>query len=276
MNVFKFRLQKRGNAPDEYEDAEAVDESAGRFAVADGATESSFAREWAAVLAKGFVGLPPLDRPSSWFRSSSENKRRCEVDWLPPLQDRWLNECGGRDLPWYAEMKFDQGAFATFLGIAFEQRKTRPQLEGRRSDVAIEQRKKRRRLEGRWSAVAVGDSCLFQIRNDRLLSKFPLHTSADFDNSPQLLGSRTPLEQAGKRVRVEDGRWRMGDVFMLATDALAQWFMRKNEAEETPWKLLLALKDKPQQQEAIEVWIDGLRDRHEIRNDDVTLIIIQK
>ncbi len=39
-------LPKRGNTEDEYEDAWAVDPARGRFAVADGASETSFAGRW--------------------------------------------------------------------------------------------------------------------------------------------------------------------------------------------------------------------------------------
>jgi hypothetical protein len=46
---------KHGCTTDEYEDAWAADSAAGRFAVADGASESAFALTWAGLLAEGFV-----------------------------------------------------------------------------------------------------------------------------------------------------------------------------------------------------------------------------
>lgn len=238
MDHFTFRLHKRGNAAEEYEDAAAGDPLAGRFAVADGATESSFAREWAAILADGFVAAP-LTHPRRW------------PEWLPPLQDRWRSECGGRDLPWYAEEKFAQGAFATLLGVSLEFGQAR-----------------------RWSAVAVGDSCLFQVRDDRLLS-FPLRNSAEFDNSPPLLGSRTPPDEAREREHRINGRWQPGDVLFLATDALAHWMLRQVEVKQRPWQELSSLIAEPQAESALTAWIDGLRDHQEIRNDDVTLIAIR-
>ena len=48
-----FRLQKRGNRLDEYEDACAGDATLGRFAIADGATESSFAGQWRSCWSMG-------------------------------------------------------------------------------------------------------------------------------------------------------------------------------------------------------------------------------
>jgi hypothetical protein len=48
-----FSLHKDGNRPDEYEDAFAGNPKVGRFAVADGASESSFAALWAKLLVDG-------------------------------------------------------------------------------------------------------------------------------------------------------------------------------------------------------------------------------
>src|SRR5437763_357861 len=100
MHVQRFWLPKHGNSLDEYEDAFEGDATRGRFAIADGATESSFAGCWAKLLVEGFVHSPA--QPWKW------------ADWLPPLQQRWLAEVGARPRPWYAETKFEEGAFATF------------------------------------------------------------------------------------------------------------------------------------------------------------------
>ena len=48
-----FWLPRRGNSPDEYEDAFAVDDASGRYAVADGATEGCFTGLWARLLGRG-------------------------------------------------------------------------------------------------------------------------------------------------------------------------------------------------------------------------------
>src|SRR5262249_12712246 len=91
-----FHLPKHGHRAEEYEDAHAADGEVGRFAVADGASESSYAGLWAQLLAGGFV--QDVRRP--WGRA----------DWLEPLQRRWSDEVDGVDLPWYAEVKREQGA----------------------------------------------------------------------------------------------------------------------------------------------------------------------
>src|ERR1700676_1441296 len=97
-----FCLPKRGNAEDEYEDAWAADPARGRFAVADGASESSFAGRWAQLLTGAFL----------------EAARPADVaDWVNGPRRGWAAEVMGLELPWYAEMKREQGAFATLLGL---------------------------------------------------------------------------------------------------------------------------------------------------------------
>src|SRR5437763_7927962 len=95
-------LPKRGCTEDEYEDAWAADPARGRFAVADGASETSFAGRWAQLLTEGFLTAARPPALSEWVGES----RRC-----------WSSEIMGLELPWYAEMKRDQGAFATLLGL---------------------------------------------------------------------------------------------------------------------------------------------------------------
>src|SRR5579884_1055791 len=95
-----FRVPRRGYSADEYEDACAGDDRTGRFAIADGATESSFAAAWARLLVEEFVRTP-----GPWS------------GWLPSLRRCWAADLDDRPLPWYAEAKAEEGAFATLLGV---------------------------------------------------------------------------------------------------------------------------------------------------------------
>jgi hypothetical protein len=227
-------LPKRGHSAQEYEDAFAADPVTGRFAVADGASESSYAGPWAQIVVDCFVG-----NSGAW------------TGWLPAARARWLEMFHGKELPWYAEEKFEQGAFCTVLGLNFEK-------------LAMDS-------TCRWRASAVGDSCLFQIRNDSLHRAFPLARSADFDNRPDLLGSRTRALSSPRTKRKQTtGDWLPGDLLLLMTDALAQWFLERAEAGQRPWKALQGLCSK----EELTGLIDDLRDRKAMRNDDVTLLAI--
>ena len=121
-----YRLVKHGNAEDEMEDACKLDLKQARFAVADGATESSFADLWAKLLVGGFM------------RAAGRRPRPGTLA-AAPLQKAWQEDVDARPMPWYAEDKAAQGAFSTLLGLELM------------PDYS-------------WHAVAIGDSCLFQVR----------------------------------------------------------------------------------------------------------------
>ncbi len=255
-----FRLPRQGYDLDECQDALAVDAERGRFAIADGAAESPHAALWAQLLVEEFVRQnDPLPR---W------------ANWLPSLQDRWLSairspysaflasrsssEDGGQrsaDVPWYLEPGLTQGAFATFLGLVFE--------------------------DNSWYALAVGDSCLFQVRRGELIRTFPILRAADFSNAPWLVGSRTsPIEVPHKNGLQQYGECQPGDRFWLMTDALAQWFLLQSEAGAKPWLSLEPLiypgSSDDEAQHAFAAWIEGLRNERRLRNDDVTLVAISQ
>jgi hypothetical protein len=255
-----FRLPRQGYALEECQDALAGDAERGRFAIADGAAESPYSALWAQLLVEEFVRQN--ERWPNW------------ANWLPTLQERWSAaicqpasalrpplvssaENGWRlaegGVPWYLEPGLYQGAFATFLGVVIE--------------------------EQNWFAVAVGDSCLFQVRQDELISTFPVFRAADFSNAPWLVGSRTsPSEVPYKNGLQQLGVCQPRDRLWLMTDALAQWFLIQAESGAKPWlaleSLLHASADENAAQQAFAAWIEALRATRQLRNDDVALLAI--
>ena len=233
-----FSLPKRGHSAQEYEDAFAADPKEGRFAVADGASESSFANRWAQLLVDGFIrpaGTPVL-----------------ETAWLNSLRRRWADEVDRQELPWYADEKRDMGAYATFAGLAIKQGNEGP--------------------GGRWNAWAVGDSCIFQVRKDALVQAFPMERSDSFGNHPSLICSRP--DGAEHKLKRDGARWQAGDHLYLMTDALAQWFLKQNEHAKKPWQTLDRFFTELADNAARGNWIEQQRDREAMRNDDITLVSI--
>lgn len=94
-------LPKKGNSPEEYEDAAApdtaIEEECAEFvcAIADGATETSFSRLWARLLVCG-------------YRDGKD---------LSASQEVWEERVSQKSLSWYAEQKAESGAFAALLGL---------------------------------------------------------------------------------------------------------------------------------------------------------------
>lgn len=259
-----FWAPKAGNRADEYEDAfwplHAVTRparrsgkqpaknpprrSAGpqdtrlRFAVADGATETSFAGLWARRLVRAYgEGCFSGADWDTW------------LDQLQREQAAWYGEVLQKPLPWYAEDKVREGAYAALLGLEVT-------------------------AAGEWGGVAVGDCCLLQWRGDELAAAFPAQDAAFFTSRPYLLSSNTARNEGLEdQVQRAVGQWLPGDRFALLSDALGQWALRGLEAGDPPWPALVAV-EKAGQQRAFHRWVEDLRASGSLRNDDVTALLI--
>lgn len=202
-------------------------------AIADGASEAVFAGLWARMLVEA-VGKGRLSLQSSWDST------------LAALGAEWDKEIAAKGaLPWFTEEKVHAGSFATLL--------------------ALELRAAEASNQGQWHAVAVGDSCLFQVREDQLVAAFPLEKSSAFSNRPQLIRSRRPTEQGRETAT---GLWQVGDCFYLMTDALAAWFLSTYENYGSPWKSCSDFADAA----PFANWVAARRDRGDLRDDDCTLL----
>src|SRR5262245_29036371 len=103
ISVQAFQAPKEGNTPEQCEDAFGADPARGRFAVADGASESFAAGEWARQLADGFVR-----EEGPWN------------GWLKTARSAWLAAFQGQKLSWFAETKLQEGAHAALLGLEIQ------------------------------------------------------------------------------------------------------------------------------------------------------------
>ena len=271
-----FHAPKQGNADAEYEDAfypqsvfrrELADF---RCAVADGASESAFAQQWAQILVRSFC------------------RRQMRLTRLGKV---WQRLVKGRPLPWYLERKIGHGAHATFLGLSVRDSGVRAANgeqapEGAHAAAVSAQQwmPQLAALEatpnghgGRWRALAVGDSCLFHVRGDELLAVGPVSSSQAFDNTPHLLSSRNPglIKRSADRVTIFEGTWRPKDRFYLATDAMAQWLLREQEADRLPWEFLRALDNEGEVTKPFDQLVKQMRAEHNLHNDDTTLLRVE-
>lgn len=250
MNLISqgFWAPKAGSSEAEYEDAIAIGPTA--VAIADGATESSFARAWAQALTEGFACAPLSEKPD--LTELMERVR--------PLQEQWHAGIAWDRLPWFAEDKARNGAFAALLTLRFEAPLITPETDESSSE----------RL---WHALAIGDTCLFQIRDDALHLAFPLAESAAFDSTPLLLSSNPARNlQVWDQAQALKGVYRPGDILLLMTDALAKWFLTEVEAGAKPWHTLCAFQDQTE----FAAMTMTLRAEHRLKNDDTSLLCIQE
>jgi hypothetical protein len=237
---YEDAAERRPSVPD---DAEVPGESIS-VAIADGASESLLAGHWARLLVGEFVKAESLLDGREFAAMAVKTATRWPGVYASYVDER---QARGKPIAWYEEPGLKRGAYATLLVAHFAE-------------------------SGKWSAAALGDSCLFHVRDDRLLAAFPLDTDADFGTQPCLLNSRNLDEElVASRTTVITGSWEREDVFFLCTDALAAWFLAERAAGGDPWTSLRdlgtdAIPDR------FEDWVTGLRAAGRMRNDDVTLV----
>jgi len=187
--------------PDDFEDAfTPLDDIQGvskmRFAIADGATESSFSKEWAQLLTRKFG--------SSGFDVFSQ-------EILAELSTTWEEGLNKENLSWYNQEKFTMGSHASLLGVEI--------------DLSL----------GTYSAKAVGDCCVMLVRDGQIINSFPIENTEDFSNHPVLIGTRDGTPQGETRELF--GKLNVGDLLVLASDALAAWILANKDTR--PWKNFL-------------------------------------
>lgn len=255
--VNAYWTAKHGTSADEYEDAFACSTNSRHFAIADGATESSFADRWAQSLVQKFSKDPP----------GPAGGKLPLPEWVKPLQKEWHDNIKWDTLPWFAEEKARAGAFATFLGISFG-----PNHLKNSGSFLSRLRRKKENSKLSWRAFAIGDSCLFQVRDGALLKSFPLTRPDEFHSRPMLLCSN-PANNAAvwNAVQLAEGDCRQGDLFLALTDALAKWFLDEIESGRKPWDTLLHIKNPA----AFQQFVHELRSNKTLRNDDTTMLSIE-
>ncbi|MEZ4905531.1 MAG: hypothetical protein R2822_29105 [Spirosomataceae bacterium] len=243
-NFKSITTPKLGNAIEENEDnilepskSEIQFDTLIRFAISDGATESSFSKEWSDFLVSGYKDKV-FDKDSL-------------SDTIKKISETWQSIVSNIELPWYAQQKAQTGALQTFLGVTIN------------------------REESTYNAIAIGDCSLFQIRNDELIYSFPILNFEQFDSTPKLISSipkyQKNLEELAEYTAKEI---HPNDLIIIATDAIAAWIFKKKETGDKPWQDLSTLLNYEDYKTDFTNWLNNKRREHEIKNDDVTLILI--
>ena len=226
-----YWVAKDGTETSDWEDGAAYSPEAGWFAVADGASTGSNSRAWAYWLVRSFVS----DRDPSVLAPTGLD------DWLGRVRGSFDPRSpefpSSRSPAWVQAAAQRQGAHATLLAGRFH--------------------------DGRVTVVAVGDTCLFHLRAGVPIDVFPLHDASEFGTQPDLIAS----EGGGTARRARHYRADFGDddVLVVASDALAEWLVRRRRSPEI-WRLLMRIG-----QGGVTRLCADLRAARQLKNDDVTL-----
>lgn len=254
VRMTSFWLQKPGNRPSEYEDAFYPfrnglyrSRRTMRFAIADGASYGPMSKAWADILVRWYhKSRARRLRPPHFLRIAYRR-------WTTYL-DKYATDSKGeaREIPWYLHEGLRIGGFSTLLGLTLLS--------------------ERGRSGGEWQAVAVGDSCLFCVRANRLITSFPLQSPGDFDQTPVLIASdSTRNGMVAEALERDAGEWRAGDLIFLMTDALAAWFLGEYAEGRQPWRPLADLRGGSRPGPFDEL-VRDLQGSQRMRGDDATLV----
>ncbi|WP_285588738.1 hypothetical protein [Actinomycetospora sp. NBRC 106378] len=236
-------MPKAGNTDAEWEDGVATDPGhpgSGRpvrVAIADGATAAYGARRWAAELTAGFAS--PRTAPAGLDPTMLTH-------WFGDRQAAWSEGCPAVGTV-LEELKVAEGSFATFAGCVLDV------LAG---------------PGARWEAATLGDSVLFHVRSGALVAHLPPLGPDDFGRDPAGAFTRPDaLLQMAQDLVCGRGELVPGDHLFLATDALAQWMVRRADKPET-WEFLARLSHPAE----FSRFVTTERDADAMTNDDVTLL----
>lgn len=240
-----FCLHKKRGSPSEYEDRSAIGvrEDCLRVAVADGTTEGLFSDVWAELVVNSY-----RDRGVALF----------EVENLMTIHKEFIHQTCQQiaEMPearhWFMYEKLERGTHATFAAIEFTKRNT-------------------------VQMSAIGDSCIFWCVKDRCerdkIEMFPELSGDDFGICPASI-CHVPgtWHNLHSKIRSNEITLERNCQFVLCTDAIAHWLVKETREKNNllAWEEIVRLLDVA----AFNLLIEDLRESKEIRNDDVTVVIV--
>lgn len=96
-----------------------------------------------------------------------------------------------------------------------------------------------------------------------------------FDNTPDLVSTDSvDAKWYARKKESKCGELSDGDVIVLATDALAKWFIESADKGEEPWRQISNFPDRIHPL-AFRSWTDEQRRLKRLGNDDVTFLRIE-
>ena len=241
-----FCLAKDVETPQFYEDAFHVDTASGAAAIADGVASAVFSGLWARILTQAAVARPPNLEDLAEFQA-----------WLAEQRTAWRGQLDPARLQdWRLGDKMAIGAMSTLLWV------TLAPLNGEADAMPGSYR---------FQSFAIGDCCLFHVRGGQCIRSFPLENSAEFDLTPNMIGSVDRKQDHLLEFQAIEDLFLPGDLLALCTDALAMWALGRQEAGcpvnwEDYWEM------------PAETWqaeIAVLRGERQMRYDDTTLLLLR-
>jgi hypothetical protein len=208
----------------------------GVFALSDGASVSFDSASWARILVRRYTQNPEVSR--EWLSGAIAEFRK--------LYDR-------DSLPWMQQASFDQGSFASLLGV--------------------------RVFDGGQliQVLSIGDSLAVLCDGDCIKASFPLSAASEFNRSPQLLCTDPAQNVFLDEVDfdydlVADWSFRglKQPALLCMTDALGHWLLSQRDQDRSPIGVLREVKTP----KAFARFVQEERAAGRMKRDDTTLMAL--
>lgn len=220
-----------------------------KFAISDGATISSFSKNWSDLLIKNFLNEQFKD---------IETLKIC-IDNIINLQNNYIKNY--KNDKWWLQDYFITSA-ATFIGF----------------EIYLDKNEDEKYIK-KWKAFGIGDSCLILFRNNQLKISFPIAKSEDFGNTPILITNKQEInDNIGIWAKAKKiiGDVKKGDIFVLTTDGFAKWILKSvDKYNSFILNQIPGFIEKKFNHSTILKWVRKMQNKGIMEDDDITFIIIQ-
>ena len=123
--------------------------------------------------------------------------------------------------------------------------------------------------------MALGDACLVHQRHGGILLSLPISDPEQFGYHPRLVPSSLSRQAGlGNEATCASGIARPGDTFLLLTDAVAAWYLRRaQDMPEAVREFERLLEDDAH--DSLELFVAAERAEKRMRNDDVAAVMVR-
>lgn len=243
IKIKSFLGPKSGVDYHDGEDRMAMNVKLGRFAVADGVSQSYLPNLWAEILCEAFV-KSHVKADADWIEQYAANKMVSDCHFWAQQSEIFLNN-GTEDENFWLQIKRDKYHYAgsTLVGIAITKKSLYYNV--------------------------LGDSCLFLFNQEtkELTSYSTVNEQEGFTNRPDFLCS------AGNVI----GKCKFGQLpltpgyVLLATDKVSEWIIKRYPQDPHLLEQLWSLDSH----EAFISLVEESRRNNSMDDDDVALMIFQ-
>lgn len=246
MKIRAFITHKKAEHFQDCQDRFSVNRDTKSVAVSDGMSQSIFQKIWAEILVDAYT------KSREWTPSNESDhstvKTILSSIWKNRVKER-LNEMqkeGRNTTRTENSLALGGSAGATIVGVRFEGNK--------------------------WNGDVLGDSCLIEVKDSKIVRFLSSQDGDGFDNHPDYYDSNP--NRNGKGVpKAIDGELSSGMSLLLVSDPFSDFFMeqKKNDSESQFVEEILSVKSH----EDFETLVSKWRAAYGMHNDDSTLLIIE-